>query len=81
MPTNEQISQAIAQTLKEIRAEKDFSQITLAEESGIHRTMVEKIETSKRKPTVHTIYRLCDALNMTISDFSKRFDKILDQQQ
>lgn len=80
MPTDEQISSAIAQTLKYFRGEKNLSQIALAEESGIHRTMVEKIETSKRKPTMHTIYRLCGAMDVTVGDFSKRVDEILCKQ-
>lgn len=79
MPTDEQISSAIAQTLKEFRGKKNLSQIALAEESGIHRTMLEKLETSKRKPTLHTIIKICGALGISIGDFSARVDEILDK--
>ncbi|MAL16846.1 MAG: hypothetical protein CL670_07310 [Balneola sp.] len=77
MPTDEQISRAIAQTLKHFRAEKNLSQIALAEESGVHRTMVEKIESLKRRPTMHTIYRLCHAMNVSVGDFSSKVDEFI----
>ncbi|MEQ8526062.1 helix-turn-helix transcriptional regulator [Gracilimonas sp.] len=77
MATDEQISRAIAQTLKHFRAQKNLSQIALAEESGVHRTMVEKIESLKRRPTMHTIYRLCNAMDISVSEFTQKVDEIL----
>ena len=79
MPTDEQISSAIAQTLKYFRGQKNLSQIALAEESGVHRTMIEKIEAMRRRPTMHTIYKLCGAMNLTVGEFSKRVDEVLDE--
>lgn len=77
MPTDQQISDAIGQALKHFRKEKEMSQLTLAEESGIHRTMIEKIETSKRKPTFHTLHKICSALDIPVHQFSQKVEEIL----
>ena len=77
MPTDEQISSAIALALKHFRSQRNFSQIYLSENSGIHRTMIEKIETSKRKPTYHTLIKLCSVLEITVSEFSELVEKNL----
>ena len=79
MIKDDDISVAIAQTIKEFRAKKEYSQIDLAEESGIHRTMIEKIETSNRRPTLHTIIKICSGLSISLSDFSKRLEEILEK--
>lgn len=63
----------IGKHLKEIRENKGLSQEALSEEAGYYRTYVNKIETGKYSPSLHTIWRLSDALGLTLKEFFKNF--------
>ena len=56
----------LAARIKELRGEKGWSQDTLAFESGIHRTFIAGLEVGRRNPSLATLARLADALNVPV---------------
>ena len=52
----------LANNLKQIRAERGFSQEMLAEKAGLHRTYISLIERGKKNVTLKNIYALATAL-------------------
>lgn len=59
--------------LHRIRSDKGVSQEALSMNAGYYRTYVNKIENGKYSPSMHTIWRLVYALQMTLEDFFKDF--------
>lgn len=51
--------------LKEIREKTQLSQLELSFRSGVSQNMIAYIETGKRTPTLTTLLKLCNALNVT----------------
>lgn len=66
----------LAKRLKEIRAEKGFTQEDLAYESDIALSQIARIETSRINPTVSTIFRIARTLDISVSElFNFKFPK------
>jgi transcriptional regulator with XRE-family HTH domain len=63
------LAKAIANTLKLFRNEKGMSKSALADFADIERGYVRDIETGNRKPTVNTVFCICDALQIDPVDF------------
>jgi transcriptional regulator with XRE-family HTH domain len=57
--------QALAVNLKQMRAERGWSQEQLALESGLHRTFVAHVERGMRNASVDNVEKLADALGVT----------------
>jgi len=57
-------------TLKDLRAERDWSQADLAEELGVSRQTVNAIETGKYDPSLPLAFRISKV-------FGKRIEEIL----
>jgi transcriptional regulator with XRE-family HTH domain len=53
---------AFGQRLRALRAEREISQDTLAERTGIHPTAIGRLERGTREPRLKTILRLADGL-------------------
>ncbi len=58
---------------RKIREAKGISQENLSMNAGYYRTYLGKIEAGKYSPSLHTIWRLVNALGMNLSDFLKDF--------
>ena len=68
------INKKIALKIKFERLKKGFSQEELALQAGLSRTSIWKIETGKVSPTVETLAKIADALEVdftTLTDISK----------
>jgi len=63
----------IGKYLRMIREDKKISQENLSIKAGYYRTFVGKIEQGLYSPSMHTIWRLSDALGMTLSEFFNGF--------
>jgi transcriptional regulator with XRE-family HTH domain len=58
------------------RKRNGLSQEKLAELAGLHRTYISDIERGVRNPTITTIFTLCKALNITMSELLKEFENV-----
>lgn len=68
------INEKIAIKIKFERLKKGFSQEELAFRAGISKTSIWKIETAKVSPTVETLAKIAEALEVdfaTLTDISK----------
>ena len=58
--------------LKEKRTESGLSIRKLAELSGVSKSLIEKIESSGGNPTIETICKLADTLDVTLEELVDR---------
>lgn len=54
----------MAKRVKELRAERGWSQVELAARAGINRVYLARIETAKQEPTLGVIEKLAKALKV-----------------
>lgn len=67
----------VGNVIKQFRKQKGISQEVLSGLSDIGRTHLSAIERGERKPTLETLYRICVALNIKMSDVVKEIEKDL----
>lgn len=65
MSVLEEQEKQVLQRLKEARENAQLSQLELAYRSGVSQNMITYIETGKRTPTLTTLLKLCNALNIS----------------
>jgi len=63
-----QISAKLGQNLKRIRTKKKMSQGDIARALEVHRAYISGVESGKRNPTLATIQKLADALDVSASE-------------
>lgn len=59
-----QVAEAFGQRVRELRLEKGMTQEQLAEAAGLHPTFISNVERGYRVPTIVTLLKLADGLNM-----------------
>lgn len=59
--------------LRKVRESKKISQEKLSLKASYYHTYVNKIETGKYSPSLHTVWRLSHALGMSLTEFFKGF--------
>jgi len=59
---------AFGKVLKRLRKERGFTQERLAQESGYHTTYISQIECGKKNPTLPTLFRIAEALEILPED-------------
>jgi transcriptional regulator with XRE-family HTH domain len=62
----------LGQAIRNLRAEQNLSQEHLSLDSGVHRNYIGGIERAERQPSVTTLARLAQALNVKPSDLLAR---------
>ena len=75
--TNQQTTMAevkhdLARNLKRIRSEKGVAQERLALDAGVDRTVVSKIEREVGNPSIETLLKLANQLNVSIVELLAR---------
>ena len=55
--------------LKRLRNERGWSQQRLADESSVNKATINQVEQGKRSPTIETLEKLADALDVEVADF------------
>jgi transcriptional regulator with XRE-family HTH domain len=63
----------IGSHLRKIREARGISQENLSLKAGYYRTYVGKIEQGRYSPSLHIVWRLADALGMSLNSFFKNF--------
>lgn len=58
-----------SQRIVEVRKERGVSQYALAKLSGISQPALSQLETEKTQPTIQTLEKIINALNMSWSEF------------
>ena len=67
----------VGETVAFFRQKKGVSQEVLSGLADIGRSHLSAIERGERKPTLETLYRLCNALDIKMSEFILELEKIL----
>ena len=67
----------VGQTVSFFRKKKGISQEVLSGLADIGRSHLSAIERGERKPTLETLYRICNALDMKMSTFVIQLEQIL----
>ena len=71
----------VGRVIARLRAEKGVTQEILSGLSDIGRTHLSAIERGERKPTLETLFRISNALNMPMSAIVAEIEKELREQQ
>lgn len=64
----------VGQAIAEFRKRKGLSQEVLSGLADIGRTHLSAIERGERKPTLETLYRISNALNVNMSEIVKEIE-------
>lgn len=67
----QEFAKYIGRKLREVREQTGLSQEQLSEKAGYYRTYVGHIENGKHSPSVHTMWRLAEAMDTKLSDLLK----------
>ncbi len=70
-------SKIVGEVISEFRKRKGMSQEVLSGLSDIGRTHLSAIERGERKPTLETLYRICAALDVRMSEVVAEIEKRL----
>ncbi len=68
---------AFGQALRKCRTHKKWSQMKLAMEAGMHLNALGNLERGKRNPSLHTIFILCRALDISVAKFMTGVEEIV----
>ena len=69
------VNKAFGKRLTDIRQNMGLSQEEFAYQCGIHRTYLGNLERGEKSPTLNTIAKIAENLNMKIKDFFKEDDE------
>jgi len=71
------LSKAFGRTLKSLRESAGLSQTTLGTKAGLDRTFISLLELGKRQPTITTLYKLAESLNVPVKELILRLNNEL----
>lgn len=74
-------SKIVGKVIADFRKKKGISQEVLSGLAVIGRTHLSAIERGERKPTLETLYRLSNALDVKMSDIVKEIENELEKTQ
>ena len=80
MDISAQLDYVIGQ-IKKFRVQKGLSQIELSLSSGLSQSFLANLEKGKKQPSVFTIIKIANALDMNVQDFFPRTSKQESKQQ
>ena len=66
--TTANLRAALALNIKALRAQQGIAQEALALEAGVHRTMLSKIERAITNPSLDTLVKLSNTLEVSVAD-------------
>lgn len=65
------ILKLFGERIRSLRDSKDWSQETLADKTGFHRTYIGMIERGERNPSLKNLKKFADAFGLTLSELMK----------
>ncbi len=68
-------SKTVGSVIKQLREKKGLSQEVLSELADIGRTHLSAIERGERKPTLETVFRIAQALDIKPSELVRRIEE------
>ncbi len=71
------LSKIIGLNIKLLRRKKGLSQEKLADEAGLHRTYVGKVERGEKNLTIQTLFELTSSLDVSLEEFFSLVDSSL----
>ena len=72
-------AKTVGEVILDYRKKKGISQEALSGLADIGRTHLSAIERGERKPTLETLYRICNALDVKMSDVVKEIENRIHQ--
>lgn len=72
-------SKLVGDVIAQARRKKGISQEVLSGLAGIGRTHLSAIERGERKPTLETLFRISEALNIKMSDLVLEMEKRIER--
>lgn len=63
------INFSVGSIIKQLRENKGMNRNTLAHKSGLSFTFIDDLEKNQKEPTILSIRKICNALNITIQEF------------
>ena len=67
----------VGETIRSLRIKKGITQEVLSGLADIGRSHLSAIERGERKPTLETLYRICNALDIKMSTFILKLEEII----
>ena len=71
------VNKVFGELLKELRTEQKITQEKLAELCNLDRTYISLLERGLRQPTLNTLIKLSEALNIKFSELMSKFERLL----
>ena len=71
------VAQAFGKVLREVRLEAGLTQEQLGLEAGVRRTFVSLLELGEQQPTLTTIMKLAEALNISAAEMVSKTEQLL----
>lgn len=66
----------VPELLRRLRLDAHWSQQELAERAGVSVSQLSRIENGQQTLPLDTLGRLLDALNLTLADFTRRYEAL-----
>jgi transcriptional regulator with XRE-family HTH domain len=76
-PSRAAVRRAFGKTVRSLRLRIGLPQENLALESGINRGYMGALERGLHSPTLETVLKLLDPLQVTLGEFCREFERIL----
>lgn len=73
------VAKIFGTVLREVRSQSRISQERLAALADLDRTYISLLERGLRQPSLETIIKICDALELSLVDLSTRVQRRLDE--
>lgn len=72
----DEIVKRIGSLVRELRSQAGLTQEKLAEKANLHWTYVSGIERGINNPSISSLFKIAEALNISLSDFFKPLEQI-----
>ncbi len=77
-PSSKELASAFGERVRELRTQKGaLSQERLADEVGVHRSFIGRVERGETNITLANLYRICAGLGVTLAEFFHDFEKLI----